>query len=800
MNDSFSKHHNAFPQQAIPSVRKTKPWAKKCIDSVDTINGSMGSKVRSTIMNKVKNYNLWDGIVHKEDMEVLMNPDGFEGSTINTNIQHNPIAVSKFQVLLGEDAQRRFEPQCIVTNPDAVSQKEEAMKEMLRAKVMALLQNPDITDDQREEELRKHKKFLRYEYQDVREVRANRMLKFLNHELRLKKKTNDGLKNAIICAEEIYEIESFGGRLEFNVLNPKNVHTISSGESNLIEDADIIVIQSWRSPGQALDRYHDELTEAQVKRLQNAGNLNTGENDSYITNDKITFFTGDFNLEGNLDSMIDLAELNSTAGNFGPHVDADGNIRELRVLWRSMKRMKLVEYPDPNSGKTEKMYMPEFYMPDPNKGEVARVTYLNDWWEGTKLGKDMYLRMRPKPTQYFRMGNPSVVHPGIVGTIYNTNGGRGVSLVDKIRNFSNMYDVITDRLRDALSTYMGPILEMDMAKVPDGWDFEKWLFYMKKMRIAATDSFKVGNKGPAKGKLAGNFNTTGKVLNLDLGNYIQQMIMLLQFIEAQMALVTGITKQREGQIQNRETVGGVERSVQQSSAITETLFLEHEETVLRAIKYLVEAAKNHYRGQKFTAQYFLDDGSLELFDFDGDEFADADYDVVAVSGVHIEKMRSAMESLAQHGLQNQLIDYTTILDIYMAPSMMDMRRSIEAAEQDRRKREQDNFNAQQETQKKAIESNERLRTEDIELQKELAVLKSNTEIEKAFIMAEGYGFEDNEAEIAQIESKRNTLLEQMKDLDLQMSKDKEKKRQLEIDNAKQTTQNKRKAARAKKSS
>jgi hypothetical protein len=37
----------------------------------------------------------------------------------------------------------------------------------------------------------------------------------------------------------------------------------------------------------------------------------------------------------------------------------------------------------------------------------------------------------------------------------------------------------------------------------------------------------------------------------------------------EMGEVMGITPQREGQVSNRETVGGVERSVLQSSHITE---------------------------------------------------------------------------------------------------------------------------------------------------------------------------------------------------------------------------------------
>lgn len=798
MEDRNISTHSNFPLQAIPSSRKTDKWAKKCVDAVENIGGLQAQSIRSSMRNKMINFDLFDGILHKEDIENIVNPDAFDDSTLNTTIQHNPIAISKFNVLIGEDAQRKFEPHCIVTNPDAVSDKESAMKKMFTQKVMALLQDPNLTDDQRQQEMVRYQKFLRYEFQDQREVRANRILKYLNHELRLKKKCNDGLKNAIICAEEIYEIDSFGGRLEFNVLNPKNVYTVSSGESNFIEDADIIVIVTYRSIGQILDRYHTDLKKSDVQRLEKLRmSLDAGEKDFVDSSQFVSFFTADVHDPNfQMDNLIDLAQIHNNA-TYGDYYDGAGNVRELRVLWRSRKPMKLVKYPDPVSGEELERYMPEFYEPNTAKGETATTVYLNDWWEGTKLGKNIYIRLQPKKTQYFRMSSPSVVHPGIVGTIYNTNGGRGVSMMDRIKPYQYLYDVVFDRLRDALMTYMGPIMEMDMAKVPDNWTFEKWLFYARKMRIAAVDSFKVGNKGPAKGKLAGNFNTSGRVLDMNIGNYIQQMVLLLQFIENQISSVTGVTRQREGQVQNRETAQGVERSLQQSSAITESLFFEHEETVLRAMRYLVEAAKNHYRNQKFKAQYFLDDGSLHLFDFDGDEFADADYDVVAVSGMHIMKMRQQMEQLAQAGLQNQMINFSTLLDIFMAPSMQDMRRSIEAAEQEKMQRDQENFKMQEETKRKISEDALADKQEERKLEWEIAVLKSTTDIEKALIQSESFGNEENDAEINTLEEQRVKLLNDMKNIDFELKKKEEKSKQLELDNEKKRTQGKQIAASPK---
>lgn len=70
-------------------------------------------------------------------------------------------------------------------------------------------------------------------------------------------------------------------------------------------------------------------------------------------------------------------------------------------------------------------------------------------------------------------------------------------------------------------------------------------------------------------------------MDLEMGSYIQQHIMMLEFIKQELGEIAGVTQQRQGQIENRETVGGVERAVTQLSHITEKWFMLHDNTKLR---------------------------------------------------------------------------------------------------------------------------------------------------------------------------------------------------------------------------
>ena len=239
--------------------------------------------------------------------------------------------------------------------------------------------------------------------------------------------------------------------------------------------------------------------------------------------------------------------------------DVAGNIRVLRLYWKSRRRIKKVKSYDPETGEEIFTFYPETYVLNKDMGEEETIFYINEAWEATQVGEEIFLNMRPRVIQYNRLSNPSRCHFGIVGSIYNINDEKPFSLVDMMKPYNYLYNAIHDRLNKALATNWGKILELDLALVPKGWDVDKWMYYAKVNHIAVKDSFKEGNIGTATGKLAGALaNNSRGSIDAESGNYIQQQINLLEFLKMEMSEVAGITKQREGQISNRETVGGIE--------------------------------------------------------------------------------------------------------------------------------------------------------------------------------------------------------------------------------------------------
>ena len=321
--------------------------------------------------------------------------------------------------------------------------------------------------------------------------------------------------------------------------------------------------------------------------------------------------------------------------------------------------------------------MSEDYILDTDRGEVGETFWVTQWWKGAKIGKDIYVQIKPREIQYNKFNQPSFNSCGIVGQIYNTNEQEAVSLVDRAKPFQYLYDISWYRVNEALAKYMGSIVELDIAKIPKDWSITKWLYFARKSGISVVDSFKEGQRGMAKGKLAGAVgNTTGKVLEQRVGDFIQTHIELMDFAKAQMDEITGVSRQRLGQTENRETVGGIERAVSQSNHITEELFTLHDDVKKRCFEMLLETAKIALKGNEMKFQYIADDMTRQLMEIEGDEFAEEEYGIQVSNEDAINQMQQKLDGMVQLGLQNQMLSFSTAMKIYNSPSIREVQRLI----------------------------------------------------------------------------------------------------------------------------
>ena len=697
----------SLPQQKLPFNKKTVEWRKKHLDWATFKSYFNDSAVRKSVIHKRINFNLLNGKVDYTDMELVLNPESVRAEFITERVPHYPIINSKLNVLIGEESKRTFDYKVMITNPTAISEKENTKREELFNKLKEIIMSESKSKEEIQADLDKLQQYYNYEWQDLREIKANQLLSHYIKELDIKTKFNKGFVNALVVGEEIYQCDIVGGEPTFEILNPLKLRVFKSGYSNRIEDADIIVYEDFWSPGRIIDTFYDVLTSDEITKLETYSP--SGQSDEMWNYDERNRFINiaDFS-DGNsgqsnlIDNYLSLTGFNSTAN----YYDNRGNIRVIKCYWKSRRKIKKVKSYDEITGEEVYDFYPETYKIDKNKGEEEEIFWINEAWEGTKVGKDIYLNMKPRLVQYNRLSNPSRCHFGIVGSLYNMNESKPYSLVDMMKAYNYLYDAIHDKLNKAIASNWGKIVKLDLAQVPKGWEVNKWLYFAKINKIAVTDSFKEGQIGVAKGKLAGNMNNNSNgVIDAETGQNIQQNINLLEFIKMEMSEVAGISKQREGQVSNRETVGGVERATLQSSHITEWLFLTHDDVKKRALECFLETAKIAMKGRSKKFQNIVSDYAISMVDIDGDEFSECDYGLV-VDNNSANDIKDKLTQLAQAGLQTQTLSFSTIMKIYNNNnSISDIQRMIEKDENTIRQNQTQQAQQAQETQERMLQMN-----------------------------------------------------------------------------------------------
>jgi hypothetical protein len=726
---------NNRPKQKLSFKNKGKTWGEKNMDWADNLVFQNYSFVRKNFNRKYVNYKLWQGDLSLSDMKALLGPHTFDFQFTPEEIQHYPIVTPLINILLGEEAERATDWKVIVTNPDAISDMEERKIQQVQETMMMLLQQNYQDEESLNQAFEEKAQYFKYSYQDLLEVRANWLFNHYVKELDVKNKINKGFFNTLVVGEELYQCDVVSDEPTFEVLNPMKTHVLLSGYSNLIEDADVIVYQDHMSPGAIVDTYHEYLTPSDIDYIEG---VTIGNNTDDMSNTDPTAgfafigeeaeFIQDNEGSSSLENALGLSRLSGFYTR--DLVDINGNIRVLKVYWKSFKQLLLVGFIDEETGEYYEEYMPEDYIVNQTLGEkLIKKVWVNHAYEGVKIGDKVYPYIRPRRIQYNTISNPSKCKLGITGVISSYNEFRAISFMDRIKPYQYMYDIVWARINDALAKDIGNAYELDIAKLPKGMDELDWYYFLLKNKIALADSFKEGEGGPAKGKLAGQMNTIGKPLNLSQANYIEYNIKLLEFLKMEMSYISGITPQRMGSMKSTETMGGIERSVLQSSYSTEPYFAFHYAAVRSALQTLLDTIVFAMGDNKKKLRHIADDMTDTIYEIDGKDIRSMDLGIMVDITGNSSNLRQKLEQLAHAAMQNQMISMSGLVKMYNATSLAAMEKILEVEEENARRIAQEQAQGQMQAEQARTEAQAALEQQKLQVDVENNVRDNQTKIE-----------------------------------------------------------------------
>lgn len=725
-----------FPNQKISDSAKNEAWGKDNVDAAESLILNQNQYTRNSRYSKLVNYDLYAGKLHPSDMELIMNPLGLKDVHFPSKPLNHPLINPYLKALIGEEIKRRFDYHLKVNNEDAISEKETAKKEIIQQTIEQILlegiQQPAQGDQEAqakfeqevEKRLRQKKEYLNYEWQDVRELSGNRLLKHYSQKNNLAEIFTKGFEDSLICAEEIYRVDVVNNEPVAYKCNPLNTYFLLPPDSNKIEDCDIIIEEDYIPISKVIDDYYDELKPSEIDWL--------GEKTMYKAKGTYGGPVGyelqdpTFAVPFGLTGSVNINQINTSANSY-MSFDSQNNVRRVKVVWRSLRKIGLLTYLD-EQGQAQETTVSEYYKPSKELGETVKWIWIGEWWEGTKIANEIYVKIQPRPIQFRSLNNLSKCASGYIGTIYKTNSSQPVSLVDLMKSSQYMYNVIYHRTQLAFAKNIGKVANLDLAKIPAGWEPEKWLYYMREMNLAVTDSFREANKGAATGKLAGNMSSNQAVLDMDMGNYIQQHIQMLEYIKGELDLITGITAERRGQrTTSDQGLGVTQENKLASSNITEWYFKIHDNTKVRVLSALLETAKYCLRNDNKTIQYIEDDYTTQIYKVDGELINECEYDLFIRDAVEDQKAIDMLRQATEIGLQTGQVSLIQLMDIYSNQSLASIRRKIERSIAQTKEEQSQAQQAEFEANQKAIQTELEFKKEELQSKLDLDYAKLDQE-------------------------------------------------------------------------
>lgn len=739
-----------IPRQRIARSKKTKKWGQAVIDDLERLSETETYNGRSTRYKKQINYDLYNGRFDISDFEYVINPYGFKENEFPASLQHYDAISPKINLLLGEEIKRPFNFRSVSINQEAITEMEEARTKAIVEAHMEYVKSLVTGEDKQaaEEKLAGLDKYLKYSHSDMIERTSNHILNYLMREESLEYKFNEGFKDALIAGEEIYWTGIISGEPRCRVCNPLDITIISDPDSDFVEDAIAVLEERWMTVPNIIDEFYmsPDFTDKMAKELESKYTSGTDFGD-----DEVAYNSVELIIKGDDENRFKDQLKRRTH-------DADGTVRVLRCEWKSQRKVgflymmeqgqEVVELVDETFEIPEEATRDEdgYYHFDDVR---LKWYWISEYWEGTKIGDDKYIDIKPKQNQRRDMDNPSICKSGYVGLIYNARNSESISLIDRMKPYQYLYNISFYRLELGMAKDKGKVALMDVAQIPssEGWDVDKWMYYLDAMSIMFINSQEEGNRGQQS-----HFNQFQSI-DLSTGNYIQTHVQMLDQIEHKLGELSGVSRQRMGQVQTSELVGNVERSISQSSAITEYWFYQHNEVKRRVLESMLDVARIAWRkGKKIN--FVTDDLGRRMINV-GSEFANNQYGVFVGNTAKDNKNLAEAKSLLQAAIQSDKIKLSEAVAVLNSDSLVDIRKELEHGEDLAEQRQQAAEQRAQESQEKMAQQVAQQEQEKLAFDREKNIRDNDTKIQVAYINqegreSEGGEYEDNSMEQAKL--------------------------------------------------
>jgi hypothetical protein len=761
-----------IPAQKISQSKKNKAWYIENIEAV-CLKTRVDHSYINTWRNQRENLNLSRGIL---DVYTLGKELDFQNVGIETYpipLKHIGIGNSKLNVLLGDYYSRPFDFKCTVSVKDeeGVTRKETDLKNQLMQRLNSVLEfnikSGKFDEAAAEKEMQKIAEWSTYEYQDIAEITANKILKFEVVKNNIQYTLSEGFQNLLVQGKVAFLIDDFAGEIKLTNLNPIGV-TSYGGHSKWIHERDYILIEEYKSIGQLYDDYYEYFDEADRKALEEY--LGGGYNAYWKAPEIFTGNILDRNTIGDvfppgLPSNATRGRINDLLDTQGHgiiydknFVNRDGDFLCITAFWKSRRKIGIVTFFD-ELGIENTKYVSEGYSPDKYKGETIKWVWVNEWCRTTKIGPDIYIRMGPVEASAKSLTNLSTGLPPVIGVELD------YSMFDSIKHLDLSYDKAYWKSEMLMAQMQGTKTALNATMIPRGVDPNEWMHMSNIDPIILLDPAQEILSGPMESKSAAQATNTFITQDIKFGANHEQLQALRDYmisLEYTMGKICGVNDTRAGEIEERQAVRNSNMQMEQVMKITEHWFQLYDQLTKTVFKKYLEVCKKVYRDYPIKGSFILNDLGQEFIKYYS-EFAETEFDVHTNRATEDKELFAKLKASVDNAIAQGSGSYEDLMAIYSTNSIQDIAKRLREnakriMEQQAQIKEQE---LAAEKEKLALAALESQKTRDHEMEMKLMELDMKKyEIDsKAGIDSEADLVDDTETDIADIALRQEQLNE-----------------------------------------
>jgi len=304
------------------------------------------------------------------------------------------------------------------------------------------------------------------------------------------------------------------------------------------------------------------------------------------------------------------------------------------------------------------------------KDSSGRVAYIEDRYEGYRIGYDIYFGMKRSEHVIRSQRDPYKASLTYSGMAYNQRQGEPYSMVWNLKDVQDMYDITQFHRNNLIATAGVAGTRVNIAGIPKilGNDFMERLMKWVALRKQGMELIDPTEEG------AQLFNHYGEFQGGIDGNAINGINAILQTLERQVVLTTGITDQMLGQIQEREAVENVKTGIRQVSLITLNIFDLLAGARKRILTSLIDNAKIAFKKGKIGS--YKVGPTHVAFKIDNKDFTLTDYNIQVTPSSRDALKLQKLESLVNELVGAGAIKPEVAIKLALAESLLEAKRIV----------------------------------------------------------------------------------------------------------------------------